>query len=171
MSQSIEAPQPVLPDANLQTPTDPAPAEAPPVYLQPLKVLASPDPLSPFRWYTVTDFGPLYQLADVNTRSNTFVPGQATLPKLNPSPALLAAEASPLGRVYLDWSPMPILSVIPPADPLASNHTVVNFADPRFMGNALLLHTAGRTPLSGSVELDSSNRVIRQTLDGKPQRP
>jgi len=181
MSQSIQAPNAAgatSPDSRTRDespqPSDdsqPAPPEPPPVYLQPTRALASPDPISPFRWFTVSDFGPLYQLAEVNTRNNAFVPSQATFPKLNPSPALLAAEASPLGRAYLDWSPMPFITVIPPADPLASNHTAVNFADPRFMGDTLLLHVSGRTPLSGSVELDSSNHVIRQTLDGKPQRP
>jgi len=173
MAQSIEAP-PSAEKLDMQLPPDSlAPAEAPPVYLQAQRALASPDPLSPFHWYAVTDFGPLYQLAEADTKLGTLVPSQAIHPKLDSSPQLLAAEGSPLGRVYLDWSPMPFITIdtIAKGDPGADPaHTIVDFADPRFICDAFLLHT-GHTPLTGKVELDANNHIVRQTLDGRVQRP
>jgi len=56
-------------------------------------------------------------------------------------------------------------------EPLAAGHTIVQFADPRFMGDALLLHTSGRTPLTGKVELDANDKVVGQSLDGRVQHP
>ena len=180
MAQSIEAPPPVenlAPVEKLEAQPaldSPAPAEAPPVYLQAQRALASPDPLSPFRWYTVTDFGPLYQLAEADSKLGSIVPSQAIQPKLDPSPQLLAAESSPLGRAYLDWSPMPFITIdtIAKGDPGAgSARAMVEFADPRFMGDTLLLHPSGHTPLTGRVELDANDKVIWQALDGRVQRP
>jgi inner membrane protein len=177
MAQSIAAPQVSSP---ITQPASPAPPDQLPVYLQPQRALASPDPLSLFRWYTVTDFGPLYQLAEANTSTSTIIPNQITQPKLNPSPALLAAEASPLGRAYLDWSSLPFITITQASsttglddlgDTLAPGHTIVQFADPRFMGDALLLHTSRHTPLTGTVELNAANRVVKQSMDGRVQRP
>jgi len=194
MAQSIQAPAATTstlsssgaPDAGTQSPDGssadqlPAPADPAPVYLQAHRALASPDPLSPFRWYTVTDFGPLYQLGQTDSRTGALVPNQVTQLKLNPSPALLAAQASPVGRAFLDWSSMPFITITSGSgaagigeagDPLAAGHTIVQFADPRFMGDTLLLHTNGRTPLTAKVELDANGNVVEQTLDGRVQRP
>ena len=143
-------------------------------YLQPLRVLANPDPFSPFRWWTVTDFGPLYQRGEATTRSGAFYPAQQTEPKLNATPALLAAEASGLGRAYLDWSPMPYLDVVRQGteqgagSDLKPGHTLVTFRDPRFMGEIPPMRS--RTPLEGIVELDANNHVVREVMGGKEQQ-
>ena len=174
MAQSVETHPGV--DLQGETPAAGAPAVEPPaIYFQPQRTLASPDPLSPFRWYTVSDFGPFYQSATVNVTNSAVDPAQYKEPKLNPSPALLAAEASPLGRAYLDWSPMPFIDMERGARPDGSSATqigqsVVTFRDPRFMGESSLLHFSRRTPLTGTVELDAGNHVVRQTMDGKVQR-
>ena len=178
MAQSIPAPQAALPSTQPLSPDSLAPSDPTPIYLQAQRALANPDPLSPFRWYTVTDFGPLYQLGQADTRTSTLTPNQVTQPKLNPSPAFLAAESSPLGRAYLDWSSMPFITITQASDAaglddlgdtLAPGHTIVQFADPRFMGNALLLPTSGRTPLTGKVELDANGRIVMQSMDGRVQ--
>jgi inner membrane protein len=160
-----------------QTEAAPAPTEAAPTYLQAQRVLASPDPLSIFRWYTVTDYGPLYQLGVADTAGPEYDASQAAQPKLGPSPAWTAAESSWLGRVYLDWSPMPFITIAPSsrlgldddARRATLGHSVVTFADPRFMGNSPILHWSGHTPLTGKVELDSTNQVVAEEMDGKPQ--
>ncbi len=157
----------------------PAPPEPLPVYLEARRALASPDPLSPFRWYTVTDFGPLYQLGQADSRTGAITPAQATQPKLNPSPVLLAAQNTPIGRAFLDWSSMPFVTITSANgtgvdeldEPLAAGHTMVQFADPRFMGDMFLLHTVGHTPLTAKVELDANNRLVLQSMDGRVQRP
>jgi len=174
MAQSITAPvEQRIP--GLMAPDQaevPAPA---PVYLGAQRALASPDPLSPFHWSTATDFGSLYQLAEVDTRNGALTPGDTTFPKPGRDADILIAERTRLGRAYLDWSPMPIIDVSRPdsalaaaasGDPEDDDHlTVVTFRDPRFMGG--WMRDLGRTPLTGEVAVDAAGRVVRQTLDGR----
>jgi inner membrane protein len=154
--------------------------DAPPQFSAPLRVLANPDPFSPFRWHVVSDFGSFYQLAEVNLLNGSLMPAQDIHPKPEQTPALLAAEASPLGRVYMDWSPMPLLTVSLPGDPAraatdnaddpaAATSTIVTFRDPRFLIDLPLLRSRPNPPLTGTVELDGQNRVLRQTMDGAVQ--
>ena len=147
-----------------------APGEMAPVYLQAQRALASPDPLSPFRWSAAMDFGPVYQLAEMDTLGGTVTLGETTYPKPGRDAAVLAAEASKLGRVYMDWSPMPIVQAIGRDRGLAAgsdgaSDTVVTFRDPRFMRG--WMSDAGWQPLVGTVELDAAGRVVRQTMDGR----
>ena len=159
MEQSIAAPG----DAN-------APAHATPVYLAPQRVLASPDPLLLFRWYTVTDYGPGYQLGTAYTRQETFAAGDNFQPKPDRSPAVVVAEESAMGRVYLDWSPTPFIVAMHPSDPANEVKTYVTFRDPRFMGDATMLHPKGSSPFTATVALDGANRVMAQTMDGSAAR-
>lgn len=153
-----------------------------PTYLEAQRVLANPDPLSIFRWYTVTDFGPLYQLERVDTREQTVEATEGTYAKANPTPAIIAAEGSSLGKAYLDWSPMPILSADSSRgaleqaagghEPARPGGTVVTFRDPRFMGVLPWHSENGSSPLSGVVVLDHQNNVTLESLDGhiEPER-
>jgi inner membrane protein len=158
-------------------------AEPLPTYLSARRALANPDPLSIFRWYTATDFGPLYQLERVDTREQTIEATEGTYSKPEQSTALIAAQASSLGRTYLDWSSMPILSVDSSSAAREqamsaayaysiSGGTVVTFRDPRFMGVLPWLSRGGSSPLTGVVVVDPQNRVILQSMDGhaEPER-
>lgn len=153
------------------------PATSPPVYrplLQPDRSLASPDPLSVFRWYTVTDYGPAYLLGTADTKLGSWSAGP-TLQKPTPSPILAAAEASHLGHVYLDWSPMPELSVSDgvPNDfdgqviGQVETYRTVNFSDPRFMGDVPILDRGDRSPLSGQVVVGPGGQIAGEALDGR----
>jgi inner membrane protein len=181
MSQSLEAPPTPLAAPSIQPPAAAqpgSPAESPvPVYLSAQRALASPDPFSIFRWYTVTDFGPIYQLERADTLQQTLVATEGTYATPDRSPATLAAEASPLGRAFLDWSPMPILTVDRSAGaiaqamarsdiPVPTNGAVVTLRDPRFMGVLPWLSEGKSTPLTGTVVLDGQMHVILQALDG-----
>jgi inner membrane protein len=191
MAQSLEAPS--APDTAGQQAgqgTDPgvqtdaaSPQSAPklPTYLSAQRALASPDPLSVFRWYTVTDFGPVYQLERADTREQEIAATEGTYDKPDRTAALMAAEGSKLGRVYLDWSPMPILSTdssrssveqaMADADePPPARGTVVTFRDPRFLGVLPWLSRGTTTPLTGVVVLDQQNRVVFESLSGHPER-
>ncbi|HEY5382175.1 MAG TPA: metal-dependent hydrolase [Acidobacteriaceae bacterium] len=186
MSQSMEAPLSLNPPAEPLTPPPPS-ANQPqpdqqqqtptPVYLSAQHALASPDPFSLFRWYTVTDFGPVYQLERADTLQQTLVATEGTYATPDRSPATLAAEASPLGRAFLDWSPMPILAVDRSAGaiaeamagsdiPVPTHGAVVTMRDPRFMGVLPWLSEGKSTPLTGTVVLDGQMHVILQALDG-----
>lgn len=148
------------------------PADARPLLL-PARSLASPDPLSVFRWYTATDFGPAYRTAVVDSRLET-VDAQSVLVKLPASPALVAAETSTLGRVYLDWSPMPLLRVqqgVPEGAQEEWHSTArtqtVTFTDLRFVGDMPIVQRSGRTPLTGQVVVSPDKGAVAQAMDGR----
>jgi inner membrane protein len=173
MAQSVVAPTPVSLTDSTQAPG--AEAAYVPSYLPARRALASPDLLSPFRWSAVMDFGPVDQLAEIDTQGRTVTMGETTYPKPGRSAAVLAAEGSKLGRVYMDWSPMPFVQVTKADRELASEGTgvgavgtVVSFRDPRFLGGRL--GEAGRQPLVGTVELDAGDHVVRETMDGREER-
>lgn len=143
-------------------------SEPPSRLLAPQRVLASPDPLSPFRWYTVADFGSSYQLGTADTRLRLFYPDRV-LTKPDPGPALAAAARSRLGQIYLDWSQMPLLT-LSTADPEASGTSgqrLVYLQDLRFAGATPLLHRGGKTPLTGEVILGSQGGVLAEGMDGR----
>ena len=178
MSQSLAAPAPPENGGSTAAPSQ-QPNQAPvPRYLSPVGALASPDLLSIFRWYTVTDFGPLYQLERVDTREQTIEATEGTYEKPDRTAAVIAAENSRLGRAYLDWSPMPLLTVdtsraaveqaMAQADePVLPGGTVVTFRDPRFMRVA---SSDGTSPLSGVVVLDQQDRVVLESMSGHVER-
>jgi inner membrane protein len=179
MAQSIAAPLPTAPlpagsdDLGPEAAPD-APPEIAPTYIQPQRVLATPDPLNPFHWSTVTDFGPLYQVAEIDTRNGALTPAQASYPKPARDRDILLAEHSPLGRAYIDWSPMPIVDVTRSDSGLATapttspSATVVTFRDPRFMGG--WLRDMGRSALTGTVTINAKGQVVQQAMDGRVER-
>lgn len=150
-----------------------APAEPVPVYLTARRALASPDPLSPFRWTAVMDFGPVYQMAEIDTRSGELTMGDSTYMKPGSGRAERTAEESRMGRAYMDWSPMPILDVTRSEDgavgPGAERvNTVVTFRDPRFMGG--WMREEGQSALSATVGLDAAGSVVRETMGARVER-
>ncbi len=145
--------------------------EPPRLLMQAQRALASPDPLSIFRWYTTTDFGPAYQMGTADSRLGTLETGRLLI-KPAPSAALSAAERSRLGRIYLDWSPMPFLQVEKGAmlpEKFLDNRSVqvVRFEDPRFMGGTSLLQRGSLPPLTGKVVLGPANGVVLEGVDGR----
>ncbi len=168
MTQSMVAPDATQSQDAAQPPdTDKAYV---PTFLPARAALASPDLLNPFRWSAVMDFGPVYRLAEIDTYGGTLTTGETTYPKPGRSAAVLAAQRSKLGRAYMDWSPMPFVEVTKADSELVADGepstaaTVVTFRDPRFLGGRM--QETGRQPLTGTVELDAANHVVRQTMDG-----
>jgi inner membrane protein len=156
LSQNVTAPLPPGTD----------PDTAPPAtYLVAQRALANPDPLSPFRWTGVTDFGPFYQRNEIDTRTEALTPAGSFEARPDRTPAVLAAEASPLGRAYIDWSPMPFIHA---SQPDVNGMTVVTFTDPRFLGGWLADN--GWSALVGTVTVDASGHVVEQAMDGRAER-
>jgi inner membrane protein len=156
-------------------------AQAPPLpasesTAQPSRIFASPSPGNPFTWHLVLDTPGFYQLATVNTRTQTFdqaAPGD-TLYKPAPTLPILAAKRTWLGRIYLDWSQYPVLSestdTNDPTHPLA----IVTFSDARFLYSTFLMDGRGiHAPLSGQVILDmqapEGQRVVEILMDNRIQ--
>jgi inner membrane protein len=158
-------------DSDALLPTPPTP-----VYVQPRKVLANPDPLNPWHWYVDMDFGAFVQLGEANTRRGELTRAQEFFTKPMNSPAILAAEASPLGRAYMDWSPMPLMTVARGTEAQqnaaapATTTAIVDFRDPRFMAGIPRWGATGQLPLSGEVFLDTQQHVLQQIFDGRLQR-
>lgn len=167
MEQSTVAPSEPVVDTSTPADGPLAPSAPPQSYFTPRRALANPDPLSPFHWSAVLDYGPFYQLAEIDSRSGTVEPADHKLPKPNRSATVLAAEASPLGRAFIDWSPMPLVDASQP-EPFAPVRVI--FRDPRFMGDVPMLRSEARTPLTAVVEVDSHNRIVGQTMDGREQK-
>lgn len=153
-----------------------------PTYLTAQRVLANPDPLSVFRWYTVTDFGPVYQLERTDTREQEIAATEGTYDKPDRTAALIAAERTKLGRVYMDWSPMPVVSMdssraaveqamAEDDEPPPVPGTVVTFRDPRFMGVLPWRSRGSSSALTGVVVLDQQNRVVFESLSGHAEPP
>jgi hypothetical protein len=169
----MPAPAPAAPSLASDTNPNSSPdADYVPTFLPVRAALASPDPLNPFRWSAVMDFGPVYRLAEIDSSAGTLIMGETTYPKPGRSAAVLTAERSKLGRVYMDWSPMPFVQVTKADTDLASGGaepaaaaTVVTFQDPRFLGGRL--SDSGRHSLLGTVELDATGHVVLQTMDGR----
>ena len=167
MAQSIGVQQQPLSTADAND-AAPPPDDGPLTYLQPQRVLSNPDPFNPLRWHVVSDLGDFYQLSEINLGTSVVTTSPVRFPKPARTPAVLAAQASPLGRAYMDWSPMPIVTSSRPGEH-AAGHTVVTFRDPRFMGDVALVRSLKTPPLTATVELDQSLRVVRQTMDGSAQ--
>jgi inner membrane protein len=162
--QMVEAATlPAAEDSPASTPPGAGPAPSPPaVFLQPQRVLASPDIINPFRWHTAIDFGPEIQLAEVESSSGVVTPADGFFAKPARTAELIAAQASSLGSAYMDWSAMPVLDVNNATEP--GEPTVVIFRDARFLGGFSVF--GDRIPLTGVVELDAHRHVASQSMDG-----
>jgi inner membrane protein len=138
-----------------------------------LHVTAEPYPINPFRWQAIVETSDFYQLASIDTFSNTVATNQHSDVFYKPptTPATLAAKQSWLGQVYLDWSKLPL--VADTGTDTVTGITTVTFRDLRFIYDTPF--TQGREdpedpPLSGAVTLDANRRVTRMEMDGHIQR-
>jgi len=170
-TQSIQAPEnqtqenPAAQNSSASLDTGVTLAAPPPVFLQAQRVVASPDIVDPFRWHLATDFGPAIQLAEVDTNTGVLSPANGLITKPAHTPELVAAQASPLGRAYMDWSAMPVLDLSKATEP--GEPTVVMFRDGRFLGGFSFL--SDQIPLTGIVELDARRHVVGQSMDGREE--
>jgi len=140
-----------------------------------LRIGMNPYAGTPFEWYAVVETPAFYQTGTVNTRLGTmeFTP-QEIFWKGATTPATQAADASPLGRVYLDWAKYPLvddLGILVHSDtPELNGLRAVRFRDLRFMFNTFAYKGRDHAPLSGIVYLDAQNHIVRTEMNGAQQR-
>jgi inner membrane protein len=141
-----------------------------------LRVTASPYPGNPYRWHTVAETPAFYQMATVNSLTDTMTtdPAEDLFYKPEATPATLTAERSRLGRVYLDWSSWPLVTDIGPAVPPeaglgAPDATAVRFIDLRFLYDTSLLQGRSNPPISGTVYVDAGRGVAEMDFGGRAQ--
>ena len=125
-----------------------------------VRVGAFPAMANPFKWSGVVDTGGFYQVMAVDSlRPQVDPEGRVqTFFKPEETDELKAAEASYLGRAYLDWSRFPLVEV-EKKDPADPGYTV-RFRDLRFQSI-----TSRRTPMGAYVELDPKLHVRYEGFD------
>ena len=142
-----------------------------------VRVAAVPVVVDPSTWHVLRATSTGYASATVHTLAGSVEPG-GSVPFAPRTAAVLAAESSPLGRVYLDWASWPLvedLGATPPPgsiEPEPAGATTVRFSDLRFSPQALgLLSSQGSPwPLSGYVVVGADGGVVSQWMDGHEQR-
>jgi inner membrane protein len=134
-----------------------------------LRVDANPNPINPFRWQTIAETPRTYQLGSANTLTNALTTNtQAdTFYKPPTTLATLAAKRSWLGRIYLDWSPYPLVT---DTGLTPDNLTAVTFRDLRFFSDTTFLNRRDNQPLSGTVFINDDRRVDHMEMNGRTQR-
>ena len=131
---------------------------------EPIRVGAFPTYLNPFVWHGVVETQDVFAMADVDSSGPEVDPDNnlQRIDKPAETPATLAAKASYLGRVYLDWAKFPITQTEPTPD----GGYIVYFHDLRF-GQSL--PAGGRSPLSAGVVLDRDLKVKSEFMGAVAQ--
>lgn len=138
--------------------------------VQILRVTAEPYPINPYMWHVIVETPDFYQLATVNALDGTITANDRTDAIYKPAEtaATLAAKRSWLGRVYLDWSEIPLVTPIG-TDPF-TGVTRVSFEDLRFMYDTPFTRSRENPPLAGEVSVDNLGTVTDMEMDGHVQR-
>jgi inner membrane protein len=159
------------------------------VHDQPVvRCAAEPYMVNPFRWFVVTETQGLFQTGVLDTRNHRVEMNPEVLFKPKVTPAVVSAQRSWLGRVYLDWSKFPVVTdlgsaaLLPPGDAISNpNAHVVEFRDLRFAypdlpfgisrGSAETTGSSQSTapPLTGWVYVSPSGFVDSMIMGGRRQ--
>lgn len=142
-----------------------------------LRVAAEPFPINPFHWQGILETDTAYQLADVDTRTDTVEADETRGAIYKPpvTPAVAAAKRSWLGRIYLDWSQFPLVEDAgagsPPDAPNEANPHLeqVDFHDMRFGYSDWFGRNQRGKPLSGSVFVAPDGQIEATYMNGQPQ--
>jgi inner membrane protein len=142
-----------------------------------VRVSAEPLPINPFRWYVIAETPNTYQSAMVYTRSDQIdMDAGEMLYKPPVTLATLAAKRSWLGRVYLDWSQIPLVedkgAMVPSGysiDPPGQDWHTVEFRDLRF-GYPILSFKPNDSVLAGWVYVGPQREVEGMFMSGTEQK-
>ncbi|HKW18532.1 MAG TPA: metal-dependent hydrolase [Terriglobales bacterium] len=130
----------------------------------PLRVSAYPLYWHLYEWYGVAETQDFFVTAGMDSRTGELRTDQLRyICKPPETPATLAAKHSYLGRVYLDWAQYPLVT-----QRLSGKDLMVEFADLRF---AYQMFRGGEVPLSATVEVDRSLRVVGEKFGNRSQVP
>jgi inner membrane protein len=143
-----------------------------------LRVGIEPYPVNIFHWFAVVETRDSFQTGSVDTKTEEVETGERdVIFKPRVTRAVEAAEASPLGRVYLDWAAFPVVTDRGSANLVASDElapnpldTAVEFRDLRFVYPALIRGEGNAPPLSAWVYVNRENGIEAMVLGGRVQR-
>jgi inner membrane protein len=126
---------------------------------EPTRFAAYPYMIDPFRWHGVVDTTDFFETVPVNSLAPEVKSESGQLFYKRPqTDAVLAAESSYLGRVYLDWAAFPYVQE-QPLD--GGGGYLVQFQDLRYTYPS----TSGRAPLGGYVLLAPNLRVLEEGMN------
>jgi inner membrane protein len=136
---------------------------------------AEPSMVDPFAWTVIAETHDYFQMVDVRTlHDDVESDSAATIYKPQVTPAVAAAKQSWLGRVYLDWSRLPVVTDLgdAPAEgapPPPPGWHAVEFQDLRFDR----FPGAGdedRNPLAAWAYIGPGNEVEAMFMSGHRQK-
>ncbi|HKD85946.1 MAG TPA: metal-dependent hydrolase [Terriglobales bacterium] len=126
----------------------------------PIRLAAYPYMINPFRWHGVVETRDFFESVPVNSLTPD-VDSEHGILYYKPveTPAISAAKASYLGRVYLDWAAFPFVR----QQNLTSDPAgyLEEFQDLRYTYPS----TVGKPPLSGFVLLNDELRILEQGMN------
>jgi inner membrane protein len=147
-----------------------------------VRVAAEPYPIDPFHWLGLAETANYFQIASVNSRTDTVdLDNDQTIYKPPVTLATLAAKRSYLGHVYLDWSRWPLVADLGPV-PAAGAQAIPNlttppptwhtieFRDLRFAATGVIPGSGKTPPLTGWVYVDAGNQVEAMIMNGREQK-
>lgn len=138
-----------------------------------LRITMSPLPFNPWRWAAIIETPSFYQVGTVDTHTGTMTRTAQDIFWKGPiTPAVIAAEKSELGQVYLDWSRFPLIDDmgIVDNDPDYAGLRAVRFRDARFLYDVLSYHGREKAPLQATAYLDAQNRIVHIAMHGPDAR-
>lgn len=145
---------------------------------EPKRIGLFPYPVNPFAWHGIVDTGDKYQTAHVDTlRDHVRTDANTGIYFKQPAtPPIAAAEASRLGRVYMDWSSWPLVTSEQPEVDETSPHgtaiTPVEFNDLRFDYDVLGLRgsSGGTKPLGAEVLVAPDGSIVQMKMGDSVER-
>jgi inner membrane protein len=131
---------------------------------EPIRTSAFPEMITPFRWHGVIETATFFALAPVDSLGPEVDPGGQLEIRFKPAETAvtLAAKASYVGRVFLDWAQYPITETerIEPPEP----GYIVHFQDLRFANSLSVAGKRGRSPLGQAVKLDRNLKIVGDVI-------
>lgn len=137
------------------------------------KIEAEPAMVDPFAWRVIAETKDYYEMMDVHTlHDEVEADSAATIYKPEVTPAVAAAKQSYLGRVYLNWSQLPLTTDVgsasaPGAPPPGPGWHTVEFQDLRF---DLISGNESPSVLAGWVYVGPGNQIEAMYMDGQEQK-
>ncbi len=142
------------------------------------KISLNPYPINPYRWFAIVETKDNYQTAILDlSKGDDLSSGAITtsaddiIYKPPVTPAVLAAEHSYLGDVYMDWSQVPVVGEAGSEGSAADGGpwTLVAFRDLRFTYPTIFFPRLHHVPFRATVLIGPQGQVGTMRLNGLVQ--
>lgn len=151
-----------------------------------IRMELEPYPVNPYRWHAILETKDFYQTAEVDTWNPYSLEAIDSDPQVDAiykpagTPAVEAAKATLLGRVYLDWAgpwaivrdlgPEPVPALPPPSLRPGRSWTTVTFNNLRFDYSYLPTRSRDSDPLSAWVYMVDGRDEAGEGMGNRVQK-